>query len=224
VLTAPCPNCGAELRFRSADLVAKVCDYCRSTVLRRADGLEAVGRAAEVPDDVSPLQLGVTGRDGERRFELIGRVRWRYDEGGWSEWLALYDDGRTGWLGEASGRFMLLRELEGAGDKTAVGRALAAGRPVNVGDEAVLEGVAYRVNDVRAVTCAGSEGELPFPARTGLKAVSVDLMAEDGGAASIQQEDGGPVQVYLGRYVSLADIRASGLRAFDGWPMPRWAA
>ena len=30
--------------------------------------------------------------------------------------------------------------------------------------------------------------------------------------------------IYAGRYVTLGDIKATGLRAFEGWPMPRFAA
>lgn len=63
---ATCPNCGAPIAFRSAELPVKVCDYCHSSVLRTDAGLQAIGKVAEVPDDVSPLQLGVRGKDGAR--------------------------------------------------------------------------------------------------------------------------------------------------------------
>ena len=41
--------------------------------------------------------------------------------------------------------------------------------------------------------------------------------------ASIQK-DRGEVAVYAGRYVTLAEIAATNLRAFDGWPLPSFAA
>ena len=219
MLDADCPNCGALLRFRSANLAVKVCDYCRSTVVRRGDALELVGKAAEVPDDVSPLQIGVRGRDGADAFELVGRVRWRWADGGWSEWLMLFDDGSHGWLGEAMGRFMLLRPAEASGE--AIER-LADGQPVSPGMIATINGSDFTVVDARAVSVAGSEGELPQPASIGAQAVSVDLNRPDGRTASIQN-DGGTVQAYAGRYVSLAAIAATGLRTFEGWPMPRYA-
>lgn len=223
MLETNCPNCGAALAFRSANLVAKVCDYCRSTIVRRGEALENAGKAAEVPEDVSPLQLGVRGRDGKRRFEIVGRVRWRWADGAWNEWCCLWSDGRYGWLGEASGRLMLLEEVAAsawAGDAVA---AMRRGGPPQTGMTAVLGGVEYTVNDVQAVQCVGAEGELPFATPIGTTGVSVDLQRVDGRAASLQTEDG-ELSAYAGRYVTLAEIAATGLREFDGWPKPRFAA
>lgn len=224
MLDAHCPNCGAPIRFRSSDLPVKVCDYCRSAVLRTGGNLQAIGTIAEVPDDVSPLQIGVRGRDGALGFGLVGRVRWRYADGAWNEWLALFDDGSAGWLGESMGRFMLLRPVGRSGMRTGVVRQLHDGQPVIVGTRATIDGVDYQVSDARDVTVVASEGELPFPAHGGLRATSVDLMASDGRTASIQKDGDGEVEVYTGRYVTLADIAATGLRAFEGWPMPVYQA
>ena len=223
MLDTTCPNCGAALHFRSADLVAKVCDYCRSTIVRRGEALENVGKAAEVPEDVSPLQLGVRGRDGQATFEVAGRVRWRWADGGWNEWLLLFADGSHGWLGESMGRYMLLREAAapvfagGAAARLGAGQAVEPGMPATVGD------LDYAVTDVKQVTCAGSEGELPFATPAGTAAVSIDLGRADGRVASLQN-DGGEVSGYAGRYVTLREIAATGLRDFEGWPTPRYAA
>lgn len=223
MLDTNCPNCGAALAFRSANLVVKVCDQCRSTIVRRGETLENVGKAAEVPEDVSPLQLGVSGRDGDRRFQVVGRVRWRWKDGAWNEWCCLWNDGGYAWLGEASGRLMLLTEVEtSAWDGGAVA-AMQTGRAVTPGMTATLGGLEYTVNDVQDVECVGAEGELPFPTPVGTKGVSVDLQRPDGRAASIQTENG-ELSAYAGRYVTLADIHATGLRAFDGWPTPKFAA
>lgn len=226
---ANCPSCGAAISFRSIDLPVKVCDYCRSSVIRSGETLEAIGKVAEVPEDVSPLQLGTRGKVGAHGFEVIGRVRWRWTDGAWNEWLALFDDGSTAWLGESMGRFMLLREIDEGASPNRVAQRLAINGVV-LGDEAVIAGTKFTVTDVKDVVCVASEGELPFPAPDGLAMTSVDLMAPDGESASIQQEPGkgterpGPPSVYVGRYVSLADLAATNLRAFDGWPMPRFAA
>ncbi len=201
----------------------RVCDYCRSAILRDGDTLRAAGKVATVPEDVSPLQLGTRGRFDGQAFELVGRVRWQWTDGGWNEWLALYDDGRHGWLGEAMGRFMLLGEAGQGGRQLAIVRKIAGGGMPVVGESGSLAGTKYVATDVRQVTCVASEGELPSPTITGTKALSIDLMAADGRCASIQRE-GKATYVYVGRYVTLADIAASNLRAFEGWPMPRYAA
>ena len=220
---ANCPNCGAAISFRSVDLPVRVCDYCHSSIVRTGDALVSMGKVAEVPEDVSPLQIGVRGTDGGHSFELIGRVRWRWTDGGWNEWLALFDNGATAWIGEAMGRYMLLREITSTGQGNVVERSLHSGAQIILGTEVTIDGVRYRVTDVKEATCAGSEGELPFNTPPGFSMPSVDLMAADGHCASIQM-DGGEVKTYAGRYVTLADMKATGLRAFDGWPMPRFAA
>ena len=224
MLDATCPNCGAPIRFRSNDLPVKVCDYCRTSVLRTGGNLQAIGKIAEVPDDVSPLQLGVRGRDGAQSFELIGRVRWRYADGAWNEWLALFDDGSTGWVGESTGRYMMLRAIDHSGMRTAIVRQLRDGQTVEVGEQATIDGVDYWVSDVKDVTVVASEGELPFSAPRGLAAISIDLNGRDGECASVQKDEDGEVEVYTGRYMSLADLHATGLRSFEDWPMPDFRA
>ena len=223
MLDANCPNCGGPLRFRSADLAVKVCDYCRSTIVRRGEALENVGKAAELPDDVSPLQLDVRGHDGQLPFEVVGRVRWAYADGAWNEWCALFADGSYGWLSEASGRWMLLREAPTSVFGGEAVARLASNQRVDPGMTAVIAELDYIATDVQQVECIGAEGELPYPTPVGTTAVSVDLQRGAGRAASLQP-DGGQVSAYAGRDVTLAEVGATGLRQFDGWPVPRYAA
>ncbi len=220
---ANCPNCGAPIEFKSIELPVKVCDHCHSSVLRTGGNLQAMGKVADVPDDVSPLQLGTVGRVGARSFELIGRVRWRYADGAWNEWLAYFGDGSTGWLGESMGRYMLLRQVDPAHVQSPVLDLMRSDRPVPLGSEAVIENVGYWASVVNTVSCVASEGELPFNS-LGLSAVSVDLMSADEHCASIQKAAGEDVEVYAGVYVTLAEIGARNLRTFEGWPLPGFAA
>lgn len=223
MIEANCPNCGAAVRFRSVDLPVKVCAYCRSSLVRTGDHLESIGVVAEVPDDVSPLQIGTRGQWEASPFELIGRVRWRWADGGWNEWLMLFSDQSTGWLGEAMGRYMALRAIDHSGFRTGLVRALRDDTVITLGMDATIDRVRYIVTDIKDASCVASEGELPFSAPAGLTIRSVDLMAADGHCASLQKESG-DVTVYTGRYVDLAELRATNLRTFDDWPMPNFAA
>jgi len=197
-------------------------------LVRDGERLRRVGEAATVPDDVSPLQIGVRCRDGDAKeegqgFELVGRVRWRWTDGGWSEWLALFDDGSHGWLSEAGGRHMLTRAVPGGGTRTGVVRSVMAGNRVEPGADGQIGGIKYVVNDAREAWCVGSEGELPFAAVPGTRTYSVDLVNPEGLCASVQRENG-RTEVFTGRYVTLAELRPTGLRRFEGWPLPKWAA
>jgi hypothetical protein len=192
-------------------------------VVRDGERLRRVGEAAEVPDDVSPLQLGVRARDNDAGFELVGRVRWRWTDGGWSEWLALFDDGSHGWLSEAGGRHMLTHPVPGGGTRTGVVQSVMAGNRVEIGADGQIGRVKYVVVDAREAWCVGSEGELPFAAVPGTRTYSVDLVGAGGLCASVQRE-GDRTEAFAGRYVTLAELSPRGLRRFEGWPVPGWAA
>ena len=106
---APCPGCGAPVEFRSAQSTHAVCAYCHSTVVREGDKLTRLGKMAELFDDHSPLRLLVSGSIGKNAFTLVGRLQYKYDEGSWSEWHALLDDGSTAWLSEDNGAYVFMR-------------------------------------------------------------------------------------------------------------------
>ncbi|MFZ4688513.1 MAG: DUF4178 domain-containing protein [Polymorphobacter sp.] len=228
MLNANCPNCGAPIAFRSAGLPVVVCEFCRSTIMRRGEDLALAGTAARVPETISPVQIGTSGVFGGQAFDIIGRVRWhwRHDAGlvggGWSEWLALFGDGSTGWLAEAMGRYtMMMAVLPLPGDDI-VGRVIA-GEPIVPDMLMDLAGISCRVIDARTAEAVGSEGELQFAAPAGETLFNVDLANESGGRASIQKH-GDVVTAWTGSAVTLRELKPKGLRRIDGWQLPGWAA
>src|SRR5437667_2570251 len=100
-----CPSCGASVDFKSAASILAVCEYCRSTLVRQDINVENIGKMAGLKLDGSPLQLAAQGRYRGVNFGVIGRIQLRYDRGIWNEWHLMFDDGRTGWLGEAQGMY-----------------------------------------------------------------------------------------------------------------------
>ena len=71
---ANCPACGAPIRFRFAQAVQKVCEYCRSVLVRHDVALDKVGEMASVPDNASPIQLGTEGVYRNKPFVVVGRI------------------------------------------------------------------------------------------------------------------------------------------------------
>jgi hypothetical protein len=104
-----CPQCGAPVPMRSGGMPYAVCSYCQTVIAR--DGMRDIGKAAVLPYDISPIQLGTGVVDGAR-FTVVGRVRWGWADGAWNEWLLQLSDGTTRWLGEAMGQFQILTERE----------------------------------------------------------------------------------------------------------------
>jgi len=216
VLVANCPSCGAEIRFESAAMPVKICDYCRSAIVRNGQDLSAVGKVASLPDDVSPLQLGTRGVDGAMPFTVAGRIRWRWSAGMWTEWMILRQDGTEAWLGEAMGRFMLMSELPAG--TTAQG---LTGRPA-YGQQIGLAGATYTITDIKTAVCAGAQGELSYVPPAESRLLNIDLAADDGRCASIQNLQG-ETSLYTGRYVTLEALKPVGLRTVPGWDLPAFA-
>ena len=126
----------------------------------------------------------------------------------WSEWYALFDDGRDGWLAEAQGFYMMSLEAQHEEAPPAA--------QVSVEDVYELNGEKFTVDDIRLVTYAGSEGELPFVYQHHFNAKSVDLRGPSKKFASILY---GPEEttVFLGRYQDFDEFGFDYLREIDGW-------
>ncbi|HVJ02059.1 MAG TPA: DUF4178 domain-containing protein [Sphingomonas sp.] len=211
------------MTFRSAALRVRICDYCRTMLVRTDGAVTPAGTAAALPFDVSPVQIGTRGRAGDMGFEVIGRVRWAWTDGSWNEWLLLHDDGSHGWLGDAMGQFMLLRERAFETVKTATLISIAKGKKARPGTEVHLDRQKLTIVDARDVLCIAAEGELPFTAPPGWRVYSVDLRGAGGECATLQR-DKDSASFYQGRYVTLAELQPRGLRAFEGWSLPRYAS
>jgi hypothetical protein len=222
-LSVNCPNCGAEVVFRSAALPSRVCDHCRSLLVRNDSGVLAVGQSAALPFDVSPVRIGMRGRDDDRPFDVIGRVRWAWTDGAWNEWLLLFSDGSHGWLGDAMGQFMLTYEHPFARISTRTLKDIAKGAEAIPGTEVTLDARKLTIVDARDVICIAAEGELPFTPTPGWKLYSVDLRGAQGECANLQRDTLGTT-FYQGRYVTLAELAPTGLRPFEGWTLPAYAA
>lgn len=223
MVTVSCPNCGADVVFRSPALPVSVCTYCRTEVMRIGDELRNMGQAAVLPFDVSPIRIGTRGRFEGQNFDVIGRVRWGWSDGSWNEWLMLFADGKHGWLGEAMGQFMVTRPVESGAAHGEGIEQLAAGRSPRIGAALRLGGVDYELADLREARCLAAEGELPFVAPTGWTILNADFRSPTGAMASFQRDDE-EATLYAGRYVTLAELEPRDLREIAGWARPRFAA
>jgi hypothetical protein len=203
---AACPNCGAPVEFRSATSASAVCGFCRSTLVRDGETLRRVGESAELFDDFSPLQLGTTGRHLGETFTLIGRLQYGYAEGTWSEWHALFDTGRSAWLSEDNGRYVLSFEapLDGA---------VPAPSTLKPGTSVVLQGVAWQVASRLSARLMAAQGELPRPPTPRLGEFEVvDLRNGQGEVATLEFSVPGEPSFSVGRSASLAELALQGLR------------
>jgi hypothetical protein len=197
---AQCPNCGADIAFTTGAPM-RVCDYCRGLIVRRDRDLENVGKVVDLVQSQSPLELGLDGVYGGRRFTLVGRAQIGHDKGGmWEEWYAAFADGRWGWLAEAQGRFFMTFEVEGEPDAPAFD-ALAPGQIVPG-----LPGGPWTVGEVAYGTRQGARGELPYRLVPGERFAFADLSGPEGQAATLDYGAAGAPVLYAGREVGLAEL------------------
>ncbi|RJG24432.1 DUF4178 domain-containing protein [Massilia cavernae] len=199
-----CPGCGAQVQFRSHASVMAVCEFCRTTVLKDAASVGAQGKLSDVLEDYSPIQVGTSGVVGGRNFNVVGRIQLRYENGFWNEWFLVFDDGASGWLGDASGQYSVTIERAAEG-------ALPAFDEVEPGKLYTVNGERYTAADKRVAKCTGGQGELPFKVGDGWEARVIDLRS---GASfvTLDYSDGATPQLYTGHAVTLAGMKAQLLR------------
>lgn len=207
--TVNCPSCGAPVTLRASLSLLVVCEYCRSTLLRRDRDLENIGKMADLQQDATPLQLHAEGKYRHVHFAVLGRIQLRFAEGLWNEWYLLFDDQRDGWLGEAQGTYAVSFLTE-CNDR------IPAFGDLQVGQGIVLMGKPYEVQNLEAAFCIAGEGELPFPIGAGYEAPVADLIGPESLFATLDYSEEKPL-VFLGEYVDFDDLHLTGLREFDGW-------
>jgi Domain of unknown function (DUF4178) len=178
-------------------------------VVRKDLNVESIGIMAELPPDLSPLQIGARGEWKGKSFELVGRIRVEYELGSWNEWYALFADGTGGWLAEAQGFYMV--SFEARGEKI-------PDQPefLKWGDYRQFAGKKWSVSDIKMVRCCAGEGELPFAAPPGFERKSVDFTSSDGAFASLELSEGERL-LYVGAYAGFGDLHFSNLRPVPGW-------
>ncbi|MGE5865122.1 MAG: DUF4178 domain-containing protein [Rhizobacter sp.] len=206
---AACPNCGAPVDFRSAASAFAVCSFCRSTLVRDGEALRKIGESAELFNDHSPLQLGVTGVAQGEGFALVGRLQYRYGQGTWNEWHAVFDNGRSGWLSEDNGAYVLafdqaLAEAVPPPEKLIVGQAMTVG------------GRRWHIASVTAARLIAAQGELPFKPNLERGFVVADLRAAGEEVGTLDYADPARPLWSVGRAVRLDDLKLVGLSDGNG--------
>ena len=205
---AACPNCGAPVDFRSAASAFAVCSFCRSTIVREGDALRKIGESAELFDDHSPLQLGASGKHQGAAFTLVGRLQYRYTEGTWNEWHALFDsaDGehKSGWLSEDNGRYVI------AFDAALEGNAPSAAS-LKAGMQVLVAGQSWSVASVSAAKLIAAQGELPYPPNLARGFVVSDLRNTRGEVGTLDYSDAAAPRWSIGRTVAISELAMTGL-------------
>ncbi|MBX7098395.1 MAG: DUF4178 domain-containing protein [Myxococcaceae bacterium] len=200
-----CPSCGAPVDFRPGAGQVKVCEHCRTVVLRGEVKLESMGKVALLVDTESPLKLGLFGKHRGVGFGIAGRIQKSHGKGTWDEWCLTFDDGRTGWLSESEGDWHLSFEVPGL-------KADALPQ-LEVAAFFMLAGQRFVVEERGHAKTVSAEGQLPGFAPEG---DYVDATGANGLFATLDFGQG--LECFVGSRVTLKEL---GFASSDLQPQPR---
>ncbi len=100
-----CPTCGAPVKLRTRFVQVAVCEYCNQTLVIQDDKIDPTGKTAKMTQYPTPFSIGRYGALKGTEFEVIGRVRYEYDEGWWDEWCLSIGGEKLIWIEEDEGLF-----------------------------------------------------------------------------------------------------------------------
>ena len=142
-------------------------------------------------------------------FTLVGRLQYGYGEGTWNEWHALFDNGRSAWLSEDNGAYVIAFDASLPADAP---QSVAALDALRAGQRTLADGRAWDVASVVRARLIAAQGELPTPPRLQGEFTVVDLRNAQGEVATLDASDPAQLHWSVGRSVALSELRMTGLK------------
>jgi hypothetical protein len=206
---ANCPSCGAPVQFRWSSAVQTVCPFCRSILVRDDLDLKNVGKVADLPPDPSPISLWTEGTYRGKSFQVLGRIIYAWENGGWNEWHIVFSDGSSGWLSDAQLQYAVSFVANPA-------TPLPAAPEVRRGAHFTFDQIDYEVATRTRASYKGVEGELPFPFYGKSDMLFADLKTAGRAFGTLDYSDPTPL-LFLGEWVEFEELQLKNLRQFEGW-------
>lgn len=149
-----CQTCSAPIKIENQFVRSISCPFCGASYLMSGeDGLTARGKGIKLADYPSRLSVGQSGVIRGKRFSVLGRVRYAYDEGFWEEWqIAWDDDTPPAWLEEDEGYWTLYKRERVRG-------AIPAHKDIKVGATIQVNNMKVFITEKRGGKMVGQEGQ-----------------------------------------------------------------
>jgi hypothetical protein len=197
VAQGTCPACGSPIEFGLGTSAAKICDFCKATVLRTDRGFQDLGKVAAIADTPSLIAVGDQGTLAGRPLEVLGRVQLDYGAGPWDEFYVAFDHGQSwGWLAYAQGRWHVTQLATNA-------YAPGSGQLRLEADFPLGELGYFRIAEIGNATIVSAEGELPGRILPGTVRHYADCYGQNGQFATLDYDDGShPAAVFAGYVVA----------------------
>ncbi len=193
-----CPSCGATHDIYNPGIITLVCDYCGNAVYWDEDKIRDKGKQSVLPEGFSRLYRGATGSLFNKRFHVLGRVRYSFGKGFWDEWFLEFNDGETGWLSEDNHEF--------AWEIPAPDVIVPPMSSVKIGDMVDVKERLFVIEEIGEAECIGMEGSLPKDLQTGETYPYADGSSPDGRYTVGIEYDEDPPTVFVGRWLKYASL------------------
>ena len=159
--------------------------------------LQQAGKQSRLPEGYSRLYRGATGSIHDRRFQVLGRARYRFEHGFWDEWYVVFSNGDDAWITESDYQFSLQQQTDPSAFQM---------RPnIALGDTISIHSQDFQVQEVGHAYCTGIEGDLPKEIRLSDQYMYLNACSFDG-KSSLGIEFHDPHHLYIGTWLESSHI------------------
>lgn len=211
ILRFSCQQCNGEIHIKSKNSISYVCPSCFSGYKLETGGMTKVHTTPSVPEDMTPLKIGTTGKYDSRNFEIIGRIRYQYDEGYLNQWNVLFDDGKSGYLGEAYGGFSVYEKMNYKFELNKISH-VSIFKIIDFPEKKKFSVTAISNN-----TGYSCEGELYDSSIVPIGFVSIELSGAKMEMAMINVYAKQSYEVFLGKFFDFEELKFKNSRELNEW-------
>lgn len=194
-----CPSCGARHDLYNPGIITIVCEYCGTAVYWDEEKIETAGKQSILPEGFSRIYRGATGTLSQKRFFVLGRVRYSFGKGFWDEWYLEFNDGTLGWLIEDNHELSLETRI--------TSKKIPPFSSLHPGFKFSIKKIMFVVEEVGLAECLGVEGNIPAAIQSGEKYAFADASSPDGHYTLGIEYDEDPPTIFFGRWLDYSSLR-----------------
>jgi hypothetical protein len=210
--TIYCPQCNSALKCLTGFSVCIVCPQCHSVVAREKSTVVNSSVNEAIPEDMSPVAIGTTGKWGDVSFEIVGRIKFvsgkRYN----NQWVLSMSDGSYNWLGEGYGFYSLFKKDSLAEIPAKFLKIKKAGEHFSS-----LSGQTFFVDNILMNKTCFCEGELPEEVLFSKEFISIESSNSKLEVALVNIYSKTEIHYYSGQIVTFDQMNFKNLRDLNGW-------
>jgi hypothetical protein len=202
----------SPLKFRTNFAVCIVCPKCLSVVKKDNSSVLHSLSDNKIPEDMSPLMIGTTGKWADKSFEIVGRIKYVSGSRYTNQWVLAWADGSVGWLGEGYGFYSMLKKDSLAKIPASFIQVKKAGQSFKS-----LENIVFYVDNIVSNNTFYCEGELPEEVLFSKEFISIESTNSKLEVALIDVYSKTEIHFYSGKIVDFQSMHFTNLRDLNGW-------